>query len=227
MNIVLILAGGTGSRVGANVPKQFINVNNKPIIIYTLEKFEKNDNIDLICVCCHREWLEQMKSYINDFKISKALLVVEGGATGLESVYNGIQAIKGIAEKHSIVLIHDGVRPFISQGMIDDNIEVAKKNGNAMSAIPLVETLAFSEDGVVSSKTVNRDNLYRIQTPQTFRLSDLLELYSDSRVLESTHPSTFSLYMSKGYPIYISKGSEKNIKITYTQDIKYFKKFFE
>lgn len=227
MNIVLILAGGIGSRSGESIPKQFVKINEKPLIIYTLEKFEQNSNIDLICIACHKDYIETMKLYVEQFNISKAKMIIMGGATGLESAYNGIIEINKIAGDDSLVLIHDAVRPFINQESIDNNVEVARKYGLAMCSVPLVETLAYSEDGIIAPKIVARDNLHRILTPQTFKLSILNELYSDESVLKSNHPSTFSLYMSKGLPIYLSKGSEKNIKITYPEDIQYFKKFFE
>ena len=227
MNIVLILAGGVGTRSGEAIPKQFIEINKKPLIVYTLEKFNNNANIDYICIACHEKWIEYMKKISKKYNIKKVKSIVKGGSNGLGSAYNGIKAINKFASDDSLVLIHDAVRPFVDQKSIDKNIRVAKEKGLAMCSISLVETLAFSNDGVYSEKVVPRDNLKRILTPQTFKLSILNELFKEEDVEKSKEPSTFSLYMSKGLPIYLSEGSEKNIKITYPEDIEYFKKFFE
>lgn len=226
MNIVLILAGGVGKRSGESIPKQFIRINNKPLIIYTLEKFEINNNIDYICISCHKDWKHQLENYLNEFNIKKVKSIIDGGSTGLESAYKGIIEINKFASLDSLVLIHDAVRPFIDQDSINDNIRVAKEHGLAMCSTQLVETLAYSEDGTYADKVVSRDKLNRILTPQTFKLSILNDLYLSEDVLKSNEPSTFSLYMSKGLPIYLSKGNDKNIKITYPEDISYFKSFF-
>lgn len=226
MNIALILAGGIGSRSGEKIPKQFITVNDKPLIIYTLEKFENCEEIDQIYISCIDGWIDVLKEMIKKYKISKVKNIVQGGSNGLMSVYNGIQTMKNLDE-NNLILIHDAVRPFIDEKSIIENIKVAKKYGVAMSAVNCVETLVYSEDGVYSSKVIPRDNLKRILTPQTFKLSILKELYKDDSVKNSKEPSTFSLYMSKGLPIYCSNGNEKNIKITYPSDIEYFKNLFK
>ncbi len=226
MNIALILAGGIGSRTGENIPKQFIQVNEKPMIIYTLEKFEKCNDIDKIYVVCVKNWIERLEKYIKDFKISKIKKIVSGGKNGLESVYKGLISMEEI-DDNDIILIHDSARPFIDIKSIKENVRVAKKYGLAMSAINCVETLVYSKDGTFADKIIPRDNLKRILTPQSFKYSILKELYSDKNFINSNEPSTFALYMSKGLPIYCSQGNEKNIKITYPEDIKYFRKLFD
>ena len=226
-NVAMIIAGGIGSRMGLDIPKQFLEVNGKPLIIYTLEKFNNNSNINYICIACHVDWIERLWGYVHKYNINKVKIIVEGGDNGLSSARNGVTAIDEFEKGNdAIVLIHDAVRPFIDDECIDDNIEVASQNGLAMCAAPLVETLVYSEDFLYSDKIIPRDNLYKIQTPQTFKLSILKKLYDNVDVENSREPSTFALYMSKGLPIYISKGNEKNIKITYPEDLQYFKKFF-
>lgn len=225
MNVALILAGGIGSRSGEKIPKQFVEINNKPLIIYTLEKFQNCSDIDEICIVCIKEWIEFLKDKLNEFKILKVKYIVNGGKNGLESVKNGLKAMDKLSQ-NDLVLIHDAVRPFIDNESINENIRVAKKYGMALTAVDLVETLVYSEDGCYSNKIINRDNLKRILTPQTFSYGTLVELYNNSVLDSNIFPSTFSLYMNKGLPVYCSKGSEKNIKITYPEDIQYFKKMF-
>lgn len=226
-NIALILAGGIGSRVGETIPKQFVEINGKPLIIYTLEKFDNNSNIDYICIVCHSEWINKLWDSIDKYKIKKVKSIIAGGNTGLSSAYKGIIEINKFGNGDSLVLIHDAVRPFIDEECINANIKIASQKGLAMCAVSLVETLAYSEDSVFSDKVIPRDNLYRIQTPQTFKLSILNNLYSNIDVEKSNEPSTFSLYMKQGLPIYLSPGNEKNIKITYPEDLNYFKQFFK
>lgn len=226
MNIALILAGGIGTRSGEKIPKQFVEINCKPLIIYTLEKFEKCNAVDGMVITCVKEWIPRLNDYIKIFGISKVIDVVEGGKNGLFSVKKGIDALYGCADS-DLILIHDAVRPFIDEFSIEENIKIGQKYGVALTSVDLLETLVYSSNGVDGEKVINRDNLKRILTPQTFRYSILKELYSDEKRLDAQkYPSTFSLYMSTGNKVYCSKGSEKNIKITYPEDIEYFKKMF-
>ncbi len=226
-NIALILAGGEGKRAQQSIPKQFVDIDGKPLIIYTVEKFEENPNVDGIVIACHPDWTGYLYEVIKEYGITKVKSIVDGGSTGLESAYNGIVEISNLYSDDSLVLIHDAVRPFVDQETINDNIRVAKEHGLAMCSVQLVETLAYSEDNEYSSRVVPRDNLKRILTPQTFRLDILKEIYGGVDLKSAMEPSTFALYMDEGQPIYLSKGSEKNIKITYPEDIEYFFSHFQ
>lgn len=224
MNIALILAGGVGSRSGLNIPKQFYEVNNKPVIVYTMEKFQKAQSIDRIYVVCDDVWKSEVLSYKQKFSITKLCDTFSCGDTGLKSVYSGLCGIK--CSDDDFVLIHDAVRPFIDVDVIENNIEIAKKNGMAMSAVDCVETLVFAEDGCYAEKIIPRDGLKRIQTPQTFRYCDIKKLFDNTDLDNCKEPSAFALWMSVGKAIYCSKGNEKNIKLTYPEDIEYFTKLF-
>ena len=226
MNILLLLAGGIGRRAETDVPKQFLKVNNTPVIVYTLRKFQDSALIDAICVVAHPDWIDIVKSYVNNYGISKIRWVVPGGRTGLESVKHGLEALS-MEDSNSLLLVHDSVRPFITNRAIEDNVKVATLHDVAVTSVPCVETLVKVDETGMSNTQVPRDGLMRVMTPQTFRLSILRELFEDTDVINSPYPSTFALYMSKGYPIYCSYGSERNIKITYPEDIEYLKNLFE
>lgn len=226
MNYAVILAGGVGKRTGESIPKQFIRVNNKPLIVYTLEKFQNCNLIDEISIACIPDWMDELRTIVREFNLNKVKYITEGGNNGLTSAYNGVMAINSLSD-NDLVLIHDGVRPFVDEETIVRNIDVASKHGLAMTAVDCLETLVYSEDSEYSNRIIPRDNLKRILTPQTFKSSILKELYKNEDIYSSNQPSTFALYMSKGLPIYLSRGNEKNIKITYPEDVLYFKSFFK
>lgn len=224
-NYALILAGGTGSRSGQNIPKQFIEGNGKPVICYTIDKFANLEEIDAIIIVCLESWIPNMKEYIKRFNY-KNVTVCKNGKTGLDSVYYGVNALSQY-DDDDLILIHDAARPFIDSAAITDNIRVAKEHGCALTSVDCVETLIYSEDGVHSERVIPRDCLRRIITPQTFKLGILRKLFSNhEKILNSSYPSTFCLYSEAGYPIYCSKGNERNIKITYSEDVEYFRNFF-
>lgn len=225
MNIVLVLAAGVGCRAHTDVPKQFIEVHSVPVMVHTMRHFQECEQIDAICAVTLPEWKDRVKSYAIDYNIPKLKWVVDGGNTGLESVKKGILALGACADD-DIILIHDSVRPFISQHEITDNILVATKHGVAVTAVPCVETLIKTDANGKSEYQIPRDGLMRVMTPQSFSLGILRDLFEKVDVSRSIFPSTFALYMSTGKPVYCSSGSEKNIKITYPEDVEYFRNLF-
>lgn len=226
MNIAIILAGGQGIRARQKFPKQFVEVKGKPLIVYTLEKFQQCDLIDQICVVCAEEYINLVTQYKNLYNITKLMQISKGGDTGLQSLYNGYFSLDGL-NSDDLILIHDAVRPFISVNLIKDNINCAKKYGVAMTAVDCVETLAVTDDGLSAKKFIPRDGIKRIQTPQTFSSENLLKIFKNVDLTANNEPSIFILWMQMGNPIYCSRGSEKNIKITYPEDVEYFKNMFE
>ena len=224
MNIALIIAGGVGARMHQDIPKQFINVYDKPVIIYTLEAFQKHPNIDAIEVVCLEGWHDILRAYSKQFGITKLENIVNGGAVGQDSIRNGLY---DLASRHSdpddIVLIHDAIRPMVSADIISDNIRVCRQYGNAITVIPCTAAMLKTEDGLVSETTIPRDNLKSTQTPQTFFLQEIVEVHKEALRRGITNSiASCTLYIELGKPVYMSIGSEKNLKLTTSEDIEIF-----
>lgn len=223
-NIALIIAGGSGNRMHQDIPKQFITVNERPVIIYTLEAFEKHPEIDMIAVVCIEGWENVLWAYSKQFNISKLKYVIKGGKNGQGSIRNGIFELEKYYKKDDIVLIHDAIRPMVSGEIISDNIRVAKKYGNAVTVIPCAEAMLQTEDGIESVGSFPRDNLKRTQTPQAFLLGEICELHRDAIERGITNSvASCTLMIEMGKKVYFSSGSEKNIKLTTVDDIDIFK----
>ena len=224
MNIALIIAGGVGARMHQDIPKQFINVYDKPVIIYTLEAFQQHPNIDAIEVVCLEGWHDILRAYSKQFGITKLENVVNGGAVGQDSIRNGLY---DIASRHTdpddIVLIHDAIRPMVSADIISDNIRVCRQYGNAITVIPCTAAMLKTADGLVSDTTIPRDNLKSTQTPQTFFLQEIVEVHKEALKRGITNSiASCTLYIEMGKPVYMSIGSEKNLKLTTSEDIEIF-----
>ena len=225
MNIAILTAGGIGSRTHQDLPKQFITVDNKPIIIYTLEAFQQHPNIDEIYVACLEGWNLVLEAYAKQFNITKLKKIVIGGTTGQGSIYNALKAIReDHAEDDIVVLIHDGNRPMVSQDIITDNIVKQSIYGSAVTVIPTAEVVFVSKDGESSNEALNREELWRTQTPHAYRFDELWNVHCQALKDGVTNTAASCSLMQKyGYTTYFSKGSEKNIKITTVEDIEIFK----
>ena len=224
MNIALIIAGGVGARMHQDIPKQFINVYDKPVIIYTLEAFQNHPNVDAIEVVCLDGWHDILRAYAKQFGITKLENIVSGGAVGQDSIRNGLF---DLASRHSdpddIVLIHDAIRPMVSADIISDNIRVCRQYGNAITVIPCTAAMLKTADGLVSDTTIPRDNLKSTQTPQTFYLQEIVEVHKEALKRGITNSiASCTLYIEMGKPVYMSIGSEKNLKLTTSEDIEIF-----
>lgn len=228
-NIAMIIAGGIGARTHQDIPKQFINVHDKPIIIYTLEAFQNHPSIDAIELVCLEGWHDVVWAYAKQFGITKLENIVTGGATGQDSIRNGLYDIASrYKDDDDIVLIHDSIRPMVSAEIISDNIRVCRECGNATAVIPCTSVMLKTEDSVVSEDQVPRDNLKITQTPQAFFLNELLSVHAEA-IKKDLLPSIAScaLYIEMGKKVYLSLGSEKNIKITTSEDIEIFSSLLE
>lgn len=225
MVVALLTAAGIGSRMGQDIPKQFIHVNNKPLIVYTLEAFENHPSIDEIVIVTLPNWIDVVRAYASQFNITKLKAIVPGGATGQESIHNGLAAInERHGDENPTVMIHDGNRCLVSAEIISNSLAVFKEHGSAVAAIPCVEAVFFSEDDGASSVTsIPREQLYRTQTPHTYTLEKLLWAHEQAaeKGIENTAASC-TLMQALGEVVYFSKGAEKNLKITTTEDLEMF-----
>ncbi|MCR4734992.1 MAG: 2-C-methyl-D-erythritol 4-phosphate cytidylyltransferase [Treponema sp.] len=225
MTIALLTAAGTGTRMGQDIPKQFMYVEDKPLIIHTMEVFQKNPAIDKIIVVTLTAWIEVLKAYANQYNITKLEWIVSGGNSGQESIYNGLIELEKHCSKDDIVMVHDGNRCNVSNEIIADSLATFKAKGSAVAVVPCVEVVYYSDDdGMSSQKSLPRENLYRTQTPHTYTLGKLLWAHAQAKEKNITNTAASCGLMSElGEKIYFSKGSEENLKITTVDDLMIFK----
>lgn len=223
MNIALLTAAGKGTRMHAEIPKQFLHINNKPVILYTMEAFQKHPQIDAILVVTLETWKDMIWAYARQYQIDKLRWVVTGGDTGQESISMGLKTLKEECSPEDGVIIHDGNRPLISEDIISDSIATYKNHGSAVAAMPCIEAIYRSDDGEKSEVTLDRQQMFRTQTPHTYSLRKLLWAHEKAKEqgIENT-TATCTLMTLLGETIYFSKGSEKNLKLTTKDDIDIF-----
>ena len=226
MNIALIIAGGAGNRMGQDIPKQFMHVDGCPIIIHTMRCFQRHPDIDAIAVVCLKGWETVLQAYANQFNIDKLKYIFPGGSTGMESIHNGIYGLKEAGcSPDDLVLIHDSVRPLLSQDIISSNIVICQSYGYAITGIQCREAVLESADGFVSNTSIPRDELIRTQTPQTFRLKNILDVHEEAKLrgISDSVASCTLIAEVGGREMHIVPGSEKNIKITTVEDLEILK----
>ncbi|MBQ9636522.1 MAG: 2-C-methyl-D-erythritol 4-phosphate cytidylyltransferase [Prevotella sp.] len=226
MNIGLLIAGGSGNRMGQDIPKQFMHVDNCPIIIHTMQSFQRHPDIGAIAVVCLKGWETVLQSYANQFNITKLKWIFPGGDTGMESIHNGIYGLKEAGcDDEDLVLIHDSVRPLLSQDIISSNIAICKAYGYAITGIQCREAILESDDGFTTTTSIPRDKLIRTQTPQTFRLKNIINMHEKAKIMgikNSVASCTLAAEVG-GIEMHIVPGSEKNIKITTVEDLEILK----
>lgn len=226
MNVALIIAGGSGLRMGQDIPKQFINVYDKPILIYTLENFQRHPQIDAIEVVCLDGWQNFIRAYAQQFGISKLRWIVPGGKTGQESIRNGVYHLEDICTDSDIVIIHDGIRPMVDDAILSDVIVTCQKYGNAVSSMPYNEQIFLVDDPTSSVRYIPRETLRRVSTPQAYRFGLLDEKYHEAfekkiGIYGSAYTNT--MMADLGERLYFAAGSDRNIKITTAEDLELFK----
>lgn len=224
MNVAIILAGGHGSRTEQDIPKQFMNVYEKPLIIYTLENFEKNPEIDAIEVVCLDGWHEVLRAYAKQYHITKLQWIISGGNDGQESIQKGVEALSDICGPEDVVMIHDAIRPFIGQDIITDAIIKCKKYGSGLSAIRCQETIVHTNDGQEGLENIDRKEVMRVQTPQAYLYKKAKWAYEEAGrrgIKGEVYINTLMLHL--GEHVFFSKGSTKNVKITTIDDLEIFK----
>lgn len=222
-NYVVLLAGGVGKRMGSSVPKQFIEVNGKPIIAYSIENFQRNPQIDKIVVVCVKDWIDKLKEIIAKYSLSKVEWIIEGGSTGHDSIRNGVFFLKDKLRHDDFIIVHDAVRPILPQKAIDEVIRVAHEKGNASSSIVCHPPIVYTEDFESGITDIDREHVMLTASPQAFKYSLALKCYEQAE-RENRHDFTFtsSLLIHCGERVYFAKGTTSNIKITTKEDIALF-----
>ncbi len=228
MNIALIIAGGTGNRMGQDIPKQFINVYDKPVIIYTLEAFQKHPNIDEIYVVCLSGWHDILRAYAKQFEISKLKDIFNGGSSAQESIRNGVMSIK--AKDDDIVIIHDGVRPLVDDSVLSDVIAKTAAYGNAVTSMPYNEQIFVKTDEETTKNYIPRDTLRRVSTPQGYKYSKLVWAYKkafEENIGIGTSSYTNTMMVDLGETLHFASGSDRNIKLTTKDNLEIFKAYLK
>lgn len=225
MITAMILAGGVGSRVGAERPKQFVEVCGKPILAYTIEIYQKNPQVEAIEIVCHAEWIDYLKEMIENYDLSKVKWITHGGETFQKSVINGMEYLKDKLDVDDIVMIHYGAAPFSSQQIVTDGIKVCQEHGMSVSCTPCFQLMGSDDGNGESKRWINRDKQVQICCPQSFKYGYLADIYKraeEKGLLETVEPHTTSLMYALGDTIYQSYGNQTNIKITTKEDLELF-----
>ena len=225
MNVAVIIAGGVGSRMGMSVPKQFVTIDNKPVLIYTMECFQNHPMIDAIELVCIDGWQETAQRYADKYGITKLREIVTGGETGQESIRNGVYALDGVCNEDDVVVIHDGIRPLVDESVLSDVIVKCKQYGNAVTSMPYNEQIFIKDDELSTTKYIPRETLRRVATPQAYKFSLLYEKYREAfekkiGIYGSSYTNT--MMVDLGVRLYFAAGSDKNIKLTTKDDLELF-----
>lgn len=228
MNNALIFAGGSGTRMNSKgKPKQFLQFYGKELIIHTLENFQNHSEIDNIVVVCIEDWIPYLEKLLIKFGIDKVKKVVPGGKTGQESIYKGVLAVRSLSTEKDIVLVHDGVRPFVNEELISDCIKSVCEHGSAITVTPVIETIVTLDNRRIDTIT-DRSKCFHAKAPQCFYVDDLLEAHEKARREGNMNMiDSASLMKFYGHELYTVPGNFDNIKITTTADFYTFKALYE
>ncbi len=229
-NIAIIIAGGVGKRMGQSIPKQFININDKPVLVYTLESFQKHPQIDAIELVCLDGWQNVARAYAEQYGISKLKWIVTGGESGQESIRNGVYNLESKVADDDVILIHDGVRPLLNSEVISDVIVKCQKYGNAVTSMPYNEQIFVidPDDETTTEKYIPRETLRRVSTPQAYSFALLDEKYHEAfekkiGIYGSSYTNT--MMVDLGVKLHFAAGSDMNIKLTTPENLDFFKAY--
>lgn len=230
MNIAIIIAGGNGHRMNQDIPKQFINVYDKPVLIYTLEGFQRHPEIDAIEVVCLDGWHDILRAYAKQFSIDKLKWIISGGETGQESIRNGVFNLEGKCSEEDIIIIHDGIRPLVDDAVLSDVIVKCKKYGNAVTSLPYNEQIFRVDNETSTVNYIPRETIKRVMTPQAYRFDKIDWAYHEAfekkiGIYGSSYANT--MMVDLGERLYFAAGSERNIKLTTKDDLELFKAYLK
>lgn len=232
MTVAIIIAGGCGRRMGQEIPKQFINVYDKPVIIYTLEGFQKHPQVDWIEVVCLDGWHDVLRAYAKQYGITKLKWVTSGGSTGQESIRNGVYNLEGACSDDDIIVIHDGIRPLVDDSVLSDVIAKCRRYGNAVTSMPYNEQIfrVDQDDESTTTEFIPRETLRRVATPQAYKFGLLDEKYHEAYekgigIYGSNYTNTMMVQL--GVRLFFACGSDKNIKLTTQDDLEMFRVYMK
>lgn len=230
MITALIIAGGVGKRMGQDIPKQFITIEGKPIIIYTLESFEHHPLVDRILVVCKSGWEETLWGYIKEHDLKKVQWIIQGGSKGQESINNGVQFLKDYSDEEDTIIIHDGIRPLVDEIVLSDVIVKCQEHGNGVTSLPYNEQIFLKETEETTKQYIDRNTLRRVSTPQAYQFGKLSWAYDkavkeDIGMTDSSYTNTMMVEL--GETLYFAAGSDKNIKLTTQDDLELFKAYLK
>lgn len=230
MTVAVIIAGGVGSRMGANIPKQFVLVEGKPVLFYTLEAFEKHPMVDAIELVLIEGWEKDVEMWKDQYGISKLKWIVKGGASGQESIRNGVFGLEGKCSADDVVIIHDGIRPLVQPEVLDDVIAKARQFGTGVTSMPYNEQifLVDEKDPAITRKYIPRETLRRVATPQAYKFGLLDQAYHEAfekkiGIYGSSYTNTMMVEL--GHELHFAAGSDKNLKLTTPGDLEIFKAY--
>lgn len=226
MIVAIIVAGGCGVRMNMNIPKQFVLVDGKPVLLYTLENFQNHPMVDAIEVVCIDGWQDDVWAYAKQYGIDKLKWIVTGGATVQQSIRNGIENLKDVCGEDDAVIIHDGIRPLVDADVLDDVIEKCRLHGNGVTSMPYNEQIFIVDDELSTTRYIPRETLRRVATPQAYRYGLVRSAYEEAfrreiGIYGSSYTNTMMVEL--GHRLYFAKGSDKNIKLTTPDDLAIFR----
>lgn len=222
MITAMLFAGGVGTRMKqSEMPKQFLEVGGKPIIIRTMEHFAKHDRIDAIVVACKEDWIPYLNELSEKFQVGKIRAVVPGGPNGFDSIHNGVvETAKFQKNPDDLILICDGVRPMLSKNLIDNCIDITEQYGTAVPVTPSIDSLLYSEDGEICSKSYKRSSMYITQAPQGYTMEKILWAHEEAYRRGIKNPvSSSELFLALGHDVHLFMGERNNIKVTTPEDL--------
>ncbi len=228
MNTALILAGGIDKRFKMNIPKQFVNVNDRPIIIYTLESFQNHPEIDEIVIICVDGWQEMVRAYGKQFNITKLTDIIHGGSDTQQSTYYGLEMLKDRMGAGDMVIIHDAIRPMVSQELISKSMQMCRKKGMGIAATCIMDTIMHSGNGVEGYQSLGRYDIMKVQTPQAFDFELIWNLHNRAKAEKCLGAWDNSVMLTKlGEPVYFSEGSDLNLRINTLEDVEMFRVLYQ
>lgn len=230
MNVAIIIAGGAGRRMGQDIPKQFISIYDKPVLIYTIESFQNHPQIDAIEVVCIDGWCDVVWAYAKQFNITKLKWVVTAGESAQESIRNGVYNLESVCSEDDTIIIHDGIRPLVDEAVLTDVIVKCAQYGNAVTSLPYNEQIFLVDDEISTVKYIPRETLRRVSTPQAYKYGKLDRAYHEAYEKEigiygSSYTNTMMVEL--GERLYFAAGSDKNIKLTTKDDLEMFKAYIK